>query len=53
MMVCEECGEDEKREVTVHTHYYENIYTCVNCGAVRTTRDERVGGRDVKSMCIC
>lgn len=49
MMACEKCGEDEKREVVVHTHYFESVYTCTNCGAVRTTRDERIGGQDVVS----
>ena len=48
---CEKC--DETREVVVHTHYYESVYTCTNCGAVRTTRVGRIGGRDVRSMCIC
>lgn len=52
-MACDVCEDDEKREVIVHTHYYESIYTCTECGAVRTTRDERVGGRNVRSMCIC
>lgn len=35
---------DEKREVIVHEHRFENIYTCEACGNIRREYDYRAGG---------
>ena len=38
---------DEKREVIVHEHQYENVCTCEACGNVRREYDYRAGGSRV------
>ena len=38
---------DEKREVIVHEHQYENVYTCEACGVIRRKYEYRAGGRIV------
>lgn len=35
---------DENREVIVHEHQYENVYTCKACGVIRREYDYRAGG---------
>ena len=38
---------DEKREVIVYEHKFENTYTCVACGNIRRTYEKRAGGSRV------
>ena len=38
---------DEKREVIVHEHQFENVYTCEVCRNIRRTYDYRAGGSRV------
>jgi len=40
---------DETREVIVHEHQYENVYTCKACGVIRREYDYRAGGSRVVS----
>ena len=35
---------DEKREVIVHEHQFENVYTCEACGNIRREYNYRAGG---------
>ena len=37
----------ETRVVNVHEHYYENVFTCVDCGNERIVNDRRIGGSHV------
>ena len=38
---------DETRVVNVHEHYYENVFTCVDCGNEMIVNDRRIGGSHV------
>jgi len=41
-MVCDKCGGEEKREVEVNEQYYDNTYTCRDCGSIRNEQTERI-----------
>ena len=52
--MADECKHSsEIRVVNVHEHYYENVFTCVDCGNERIVNDRRMGGsRAVKNDVI-